>query len=217
MANAGISRRLDARDSVTGSYSFSRFNFGTPVSSSPANAALVTYSQANTAQAGFSRQWNGKISTSASFGPQWISSSNSAVEPSSTGISVSASASDVLKFGTASLNYSHGTTNGSGYMLGAESDVLNGNFSREFGRNLNVGLTGSYMRTAGLVSSGAFNSKYGGVQASRPLGRYCSIFASYTAIDQSSPLQNSANVLNGLNQVIAFGIGYSPREIRLKK
>ena len=65
-------------------------------------------------------------------------------------------------------------------------------------------------------------AKYGGVQASRKLGRYFSAFANYTAMDQSSSLQISTlgykgNILNGMTHTIGFGISYTPRGIRLKK
>jgi hypothetical protein len=216
-ANAGVTRRLNAHNSVSGQYSFFRFNYGGANSTSQVNSAQVSYSQANSAQFSFSRQWNWKISTSASVGPQWVSSSDSAITPTSTRISMSASASDTFKFGVAGLNYSHGTTGGSGYMLGAESDVVSGNFSRKFGKSLSAGLTGSYLRTAGLNNNEVISAKYGGAQATRPLGRYFSIFANYTAIDQSSSLPASANVLNSLFHVIGFGIGYSPRETHLKR
>jgi membrane peptidoglycan carboxypeptidase len=64
------------------------------------------------------------------------------------------------------------------------------------------------------------------VQATRKLGRYFNVFVNYTAIDQSSnlqtavpntPLSYNTNILNGLNQVMSFGIGYSPREMRFRK
>ena len=214
MADAGITRRLNARNSVSGQYSFSRYSYG---ASALTNAAQLSFSQVNTAQFSFKRQWNRQISTSASVGPQWVSSSNSAIEPSSTRFSLNASAIDSFRVGTASLYYSHGTTGGSGYMLGAVSDVLGASFSRGFGKKLTIGATSSYMRTAGLVNNGVTNATYGGAQATRRLGRNFNIFANYTAINQSSNLQNSANVLNSLSQVIGFGIGYSPRETHLKK
>jgi hypothetical protein len=94
---------------------------------------------------------------------------------------------------------------------------LGASFSRAFGKKLTIGATSSYMRTAGLVNNGVTNATYGGAQATRQLGRNFNIFANYTAINQSSNLQNSANVLNSLSQVIGFGIGYSPRETHLKK
>jgi hypothetical protein len=214
MADAGVSRRLNARNSFSGQYSFSRFSYVSSIQ--VANAAQISYSQANTMQFGLSRQWNPHLVTSASAGPQWISSSNSAILPSSTSISANASVSDTFRFGTASLMYSHGTSGGSGYMLGAESDIAMASFGRSFGKNLTIGVTGSYMRTAGLNNSGATSGEYSGAQATHMLGRHFNVYASYTAANQSSSLLNAPNVLNSLWQTIGFGIGYSPREIRLK-
>jgi hypothetical protein len=138
-----------------------------------------------------------------------------------------------------------GASGGSGYMLGSKNDNLNANYARDFGRNWSTSVTGSYMHSSELIGycliagtsspclldinyTPTTNAVFGGVQASRKLGRYLNIFASYTAIDQSSnllaqlTLQNqhashNTNVLNGMYQVISFGIGYSPREKQLKK
>jgi len=214
MANGGITRRLNARDSASGQYSFSRYSYRGV--SSESSAASVRYTQSNTAQFSLNHQWNRQISTGASFGPQWVSSSNSTVIPSSTRISASVSFSDILRFGTASLFYSHGITGGAGYMLGAETDDAGGNFARAIGRRLNITANGSYTRTAGLIGGYSTSTKYGGAQATWRLGRYCNTFASYTAADQSSSLGNSV-ILNGLDQSISFGIGYSPREVHLSK
>ena len=216
-ADAGISRRLGARDSASGQYSFSRYSYSGSSSISGISAAQISFSQTNTVQLSLSRQWNQQISASATIGPQWVSSSDSAVISSSTRISASASFKDTLRFGTAGLSYSHGTTGGSGYMLGAETDDIDGNFTRKIGRSLNVELNGSYVRTSGLIGNYTTNAKNGEVQATWRLGRYFNIFASYTAADQSSSIVNSATILNGLDQSLSFGIGYSPREVHLRK
>jgi hypothetical protein len=102
-------------------------------------------------------------------------------------------------------------------MLGAETDDIDGNFTRKIGRSLNVELNGSYVRTSGLIGNYTTNAKNGEVQATWRLGRYFNIFASYTAADQSSSIVNSATILNGLDQSLSFGIGYSPREVHLRK
>jgi hypothetical protein len=216
-ADAGISRRLNARDSASGQYSFSRYSYGNAGSYSGTSAAQISFSQTNTMQLSLSRQWKPQISTSASVGPQWISSSNSAVLPSSTGISASASFSYAFRFGTAGVSYSHGTTGGSGYMLGAETHDAGGNFTRSIRKILNVELNASYMRTAELVGNYETKAKYGGAQATWRLGRYLNTYASYTAADQSSSIKNSATILNGLDQSLTYGIGYSPRVVRLRK
>ena len=234
-ANAGVSRRLDAHNSIAGEYSFSRYSYS--------KASLIT--QTNIAQCTFTRQWNRRLSTTASLGPEWLASSglpstSGIAMPNSTALFIAASASYQLRRESAGAIYSHGTNNGSGYFLGAKIDTVNGNFSREFGRNMTVGATGSYSRTTALIKAelifetngsiyieplnfaGQTNSRFAGAQATRQLGRYISIFANYTAIDQSSnwsiaQLGNNVNLISGLYQVVGFGIGYSPREIHLRR
>jgi len=213
MADAGITRRLNARNSLAGQYSFSRYSYGGATS---ANTAQLGSLQVNTAQLSFTRQWSRHLQSSASAGPQWISSANSALVPSSTNVAASASVSDTFRVGTASLNYSHGVQGGSGYLFGAENDTASADFTRKLGRNATVGVTGSYRRTAGLNGNGVTNGKYAGAQASRRLGRDFNVFADYTALDQSSSSTLFANALSGLTQIIGFGIGYSPRGIHLK-
>jgi hypothetical protein len=216
MADAGITRRLNARNSLAGQYSFSRYSYGSASSTSSANAAQLGSLQVNTTQLSFTRQWSRHFHSTASAGPQWISSANSAVVPSSTNVAASASVSDTFRVGTASLNYSHGVQGGSGYLLGAENDTASADFTRKLGRNATVGVTGSYRRTAGLNDNGVTSGKYAGAQASRRLGRDFNVFADYTALDQSSSSTLSINALSGLTQIIGFGIGYSPRGIHLR-
>ena len=208
-ANVGLTRRLDARNSLTGQYSYSRFTYGS------SNFTL----EANTALADYHRVWTRHLSTDASVGPQWIKSAGSAALPSSTHISASAAFNYLFRSGSTSLSYNHQTSSGAGFLLGTTADSVNAGYSREFGKDLSIGISGSYTRNTGLMNNQVINGKFGGVQATRRMGRYLSLFANYTAIDQSSssssPLQ--ANVLNQLEQVIAFGIGYTPRATHLNR
>jgi hypothetical protein len=124
----------------------------------------------------------------------------------------------MLRSESASLNYNRGINGGVGYLPAGTVDSVNGDFSREFGRDLTIGLTGAYERTASLQTSGGVTeARYGGAQATRRLGRYLNVVASYSAIDQSSSLTSQTNVLNQLYQVISFGIAYSPRETHLRQ
>ena len=204
MANAQFSRRLNARNSLIGQYAFAQYSY---------ISSTETFTT-ETASVGFSRVWNRQITTFASVGPQWTHSSNTAVVPNSTGIAASATISDRLRFGDASLDYSHGKGTGGGYLLGAEVDAVSAGFSREFEQKWTVGIEGGYRRTSGLINNGETNGKFGGVQTSRRLGRNFSVFANYTALDQSSSLALQTNVLNQLEQLISFGIGYTPRNTR---
>jgi hypothetical protein len=202
-ANLGLTRRLDARDSLTGQYAFSRFNYGGTTFILETNTALID----------FHRAWSRHLITDTSAGPQWVNSPGSAALPSSTKISANAAVNYQFRFGTTNVSYSHQTNSGAGYLLGATADSVNAGLSREFGKNTSLGVSGSYKRNTGLVNNEVIGGKFGGVQATRRLGRYLSLFANYTAIDQSSSFSSSlqANVLNQLEQVISFGIGYSPR------
>jgi hypothetical protein len=225
MANAELTRRLNARNSLAGNYIYSQFSYP------DYNFSFVT----NTALLDFKRTWNKKVTTDFSAGPQWTSSSNSAavpflggstgaVVPSSLGVAANASLNYQYRFDSASLSYSHGVSGGAGYVVGTTVDSVNANFSREFGKNLTVGLTGSYVRSATLQeSSWVIDEEYGGVQATRRLSRYLNVFANYTAINQSSNsapqpgLAPQLNILNQFYQVIGFGIAYSPRETHLRQ
>ena len=208
--SAGLTQRLDARNSLSGQYSFSDYsypgnNLTVPVSSFISNSALF----------GYQRLWNRQITTNVSAGPEWTSGSNSAVVPSSTRISGTAMFSDELQFGSINFNYSHSASGGGGYLVGSEADSLTAGFSREFERQLSISLTGGDMRNSGLANQGVVNNKYGAAMASLRLGRYFTTFASYTAIDQSTGVSLPSNALTGLWQVLSFGVGYSPREKRV--
>jgi len=210
MANALLTRRLNARNSLSGEYLFSDYSY-------PGNnlAQAISSLETNTALFGYQREWNRRIITNVSVGPEWIASSNSAVVPSSIGVSGSAKVDDHFRNGSAGLYYSHATSGGGGFLPGAEVDSVSANFSRELERKLTIGLTGGFRRTSSLGNEGEINGKYGAAMATMRLSQHFTAFASYTGTDQSSSYSLPTNTLNQLLQVISFGIGYSPREKRL--
>ena len=207
MANAVLTHRLDARDSLSETYRFSQFSYtGYSFTFFTHNGLL-----------GFKREWTRKLTTDFAVGPQWTGSSDGKVVPSSTGVAANATMDYLLRTGSASLTYSHEVTGGSGYMFGAEQDGVTGTFSREFGRSFNIGADASYRRTSGLQNNGVIDGKTGGLEARRSLGRYLTAFANYTVMDQSSRSTISTGALNGLIHVIGFGIEYSPREKHIRQ
>jgi hypothetical protein len=213
-ANAGLSQRLNARNTLTANYQFSLFTY--PVYS----FSLMT----NSGMLGFNRDWSRKINTVISAGPQWTENPDSKTPPLQIGVAANVTATYKYRLESASLNYTRGVNSGGGYLLGAESDAVSGSFSQDFGKSLTVGLSGSYRHTAGIENSPlgqsaneVITSEFGGVQATRRLGRYLTFFAGYTAIQQSTTSTLATNVLNGLQQVVNFGVGYSPREMHLKQ
>lgn len=208
-ADAMLTRRLNARNSLWGQYLFSDFYY-------PGNnpAQVISSLVTNSALFGYQREWNRRITTIASIGPEWIESSNSAILPSSTRVSGSVNVDEQLRLGSASVNYSHAASGGAGFLYGAEVDSVNAGFSREFERKLTIGMTGGYRRTSSLGDEGEINGKFGATMATWRLGPNFTVFASYTAIDQSTSYSLPGNVLTNLQQEISFGIGYSPREKR---
>lgn len=209
--NATLTRRLNARNSLLGTYQFSQFTYP------DYNFSLTT----NSGTLGFEREWTRKVTTNVSAGPQWIGSSKSNAVPSSMGIMANAAVNYHYRLDSAALIYSRGINGGSGYLLGAEVDAATVTFTHDFSNTLTVGLDAAYMRTSGLGNrgtvdaTGTTDAKYGGVQATKRLGRYFNAFANYTATVQSSSSALPANTLSQLMQVVGFGIGYSPRGTRL--
>ena len=208
-AYALLTRRLTARNSLSGQYIFSDYSY-------PGNNQALAISSlvTSTALFGYQREWNRQITTNVSIGPQWIQSSNSAVVPSSTKVSGNAMVDYKSRFGSAALSYRHSTGGGAGFLYGAEVDSVSANFSREFERKITIGLTGGYMLTSALNNQGKFNSKFGAAMATIRLRPSLTAFANYTASDQSTNYSLPTNALTTLWQVIGVGIAYSPREKR---
>jgi hypothetical protein len=173
---------------------------------------------------GYQRTWNRQFKTSVAAGPEWVHGSDNLLVPPSTNITVNANATYDLRSSTsATVSYNRATTGGAGEATEVDirNDDVNGGITQQFGRNWTVSATGAYMRTQGLFlqldQTVATNAEFGGVSATRRLSRYFTVFANYTAIQQSSNFGLSANVVNGLSQVVGFGVAYSPRDINLKK
>jgi hypothetical protein len=225
-ANAGLTRRINARNSLIGQFMYSRYDYSNQALDSGQGSTSVPYPSSNieTATFGFQRVWGPKLQTTVSVGPQWIGSSNAAIEPSSTTVAVNAAVNYSFRSESASLGYTRGASSGGGVLSGATVDSVYAGLSRGFGRNLTIGLTASYMRSDALeLGGGAIDAVYGGAQATRQLGRYFSVFANYTAEDQTSNQAAQAsqaaqpNVLGEFYQVIGFGIAFSPRETHLRR
>jgi hypothetical protein len=214
-ANGQITRRLDARNSLFGQYVYGYFSY-------PGYSLLTMDTQS--ALVGYQRTWNRQFKTSVAAGPEWVHGSDNLLVPPSTNITVNANATYDLRSSTsATVSYNRATTGGAGEATEVDirNDDVNGGITQQFGMNLTVSATGSYMRTQGLLlqldQTVMTNGESGGVSATRRLSRYFTVFANYTVIQQSSNFGLSANVVNGLSQVIGFGVGYSPRDMHFKK
>ena len=198
---ATVTRHLNGRNTLFGTYQYSDFSY-------PGYNLDI---QTNTGYLGYRYRWTRDLESSISAGPQWVSGSNAAVVPSSTNLAMDANIDYRLRFTSIGANYDRGTNGGAGYMFGSRIDSVSGHFSRQFGMNMTVDLTGGYQRTAGLNDSATISGKFGGAEATWRLGRNVIVFANYTGTDQSSTSTLPTNALGALMQTLGFGVGYSPR------
>jgi hypothetical protein len=218
--HAGFNDRISARNSTGASYSFSHFSFpGTGV-----------YFDSNGISGTISHTFNKRLSVSGSVGPSFIvTNANENVNPggavtaSSTGTTTSkaaynaaASVSYTARKTGYHVSYDHGTSDGAGFLLGAQFDTVDAGASRRVGQKGNAGLSFGYRRTSDLLATGgqSYSGIFGGAQYSRKLTESVSAFVGYTVTTQTT--QNvsnpaSSNILSGLFQSISAGIGFSPK------
>ena len=204
-ANATIVRALNGRDSLSATYVYADFTYP---------QYLVTF-ETNSGLLGYRHKWARNLTTNIAAGPQSLKSS--IVIPSSINVTVNASVDYLLRFSSFDMSYNRGTNGGAGYLFGAQVDSVAGNFSHEFGTDWTIGLTGGYLRTAGLSNNGVTNSIFGGAEGTWRISRQIIAFANYTGTTQSSTSALPSTALNQLMQTIGFGIGYSPRPKRVRQ
>jgi len=212
--NAGITRRIDGRSSLAAQYMFSHYSYGASQYSGGVAGSFDT----NAISVDYTHSWSRNLKTDTLVGPQWVTASAGSTVPPTQTVMVKTNANYQFRAEEAFVNYNRGVSGGTGYLPAATVDTVTGGLSRNFARTLNLGVTGSYYRTAALAGvSGVSVARFGGVQATKQMGPFLSFFANYTAVDQSSGLASQTNVLNQLYQLVSFGIAYSPRESRRRR
>ena len=216
-----VNRRINPRSSASVSGVYSVFNYSGE-GAGPEEPNFQTKGLNFTYQRVLSRS----LSVSGTVGPQWVSSSDSALIPSTLNVAVSAGLTYSRRFTNASVNYVRGVNSGSGVLPGGLSDSVFASGGRAYGRNWVVSVNGAYTRTTGLtlIPTGTtlastheiFNTVYAGFQVTRRLSSYLSGYLSYTAEDQSASDSLAAqNALDGTSQTFGIGISFSPRSTRL--
>lgn len=215
--SAGLSYTLDARNSLSGNYSYSKYSY--------TGSAGKFASQ--TADIGYSHQFSRVLSMDASAGPQWTSIDSQASQlfpglTQTTGTTVNLFMNADLNYAgkstSYSLGYSRGTNGGFGVLPGGRTDSIHFSASKTYARVWNVAATAAYSRTTAILSGASFapNTFVAGLQASRALGRNFSAYGSYTLEKQSTSGTNIAvfDLFSGSFQVASFGVTYSPRPLR---
>ncbi len=218
-----VNQRLDARSSVSLNAVYSSYYY-TGAGSGPDTPDFATKG----INLSYQRVLSRSLSASVSVGPQWVSSSDSALIPSALNVAVNAGLSYGYHNTHASVSYTRGVNNGSGVLPGALSDGVAGSVGQTFGRDWVASLSAAYTHTSGLtqVTDGTtlvptneiFDTVYGGVQVTRRISTHFSGYASYTVQNQTSNNLNPItvpNALNGTSQTFGIGITFTPRSTNL--
>jgi hypothetical protein len=216
-----LNQRFDARSSASVSAVYSVFDY----SGSQAGPDEPNF-QSKGINVTYQRLLSRTLSVSGSVGPQWISSSNSELIPSTLNVAVNVNLAYSRKDTNASLFYSRGVNGGSGVLPGAFSNSVGFGVGRTYGRNWAASISGAYSHTAGLTylagtssldpAYETYDTVFGGVQVTRRFGTNFSGYLTYTAQNQTTnDAFGAQNALNGTSQTFGVGVTFSPRSTRL--
>lgn len=234
-AAVGPSYRINPRNTIGANYSYGKFLYPGqnltgqifPGQVLPGQNPGQNFSfTSQSVNVSFEHVFTRRLSLVASAGPQFIKGSPATLIPSRLDAAVSIGLSYTAALSRVSLGYSRGTVNGSGVFPGAVGDNLNVTVGRTFSRNWDGAVLANYGRSSGLgygyalgvanTRNSSISSVYGGVQASRRLGRLFSAYGSYNLqkqiINGSAP---AVNAFNGFAQILSIGLTFTPRPIHL--
>lgn len=206
---AGYNYTLSARDSLGIVYQHGIFQFSGTSQENSTDTAHFTYG----------RQLTGRLTWQVAGGPQYTVV-NPAIGPTRKLLrwSMSTSLNYHLNRSSMELRYLHATTGGSGFLLGAETDQVQGSYSRQLSRMWRGSFNTSFARNrsltgfAGSLGGRRFNTWVVGTSLSRPVGRTASMSLTYSLQRQTSQNVNCVGAncaFDGFRHV--FGIGFSFR------
>ena len=163
------------------------------------------------------RQLTPYLTVTGSIGPQFLSSSNPAIQPSSTSYSANGSISYTNNILNATLSAGRGSSAGSGLVAGTESTSISGRADRQISDYAHVTGSFSYTSFSGLQTSSEVTHSFVATgQANRSIISHVSAFISYTfqrQLNQGPGISSLA--LNGDTQTFALGVTYSPDAIHI--
>jgi hypothetical protein len=215
-AQAGYNYQLNRKDQLALAYGFQDFHYPTV-----ARSSFLTHMT----HVLYGHRISGRMSLLLGGGPQ-LTMINSPLLGSTRRLSVSGRASLRYRFPRASvaLSYDRFNTNGSGFFLGASSDVVRFAVSRPLGRLWDVNADTGYSRNSHLlpgvaaVAAQSYQYIYAGGSAHRQLGRYFGLFFSYqfNQIEFDSSSCTTAPCGSASQRHVAtVGLDWHPRPIRL--
>ena len=209
--SAGLSHRIDARNTIGASYTYSHFKY------------LLAVPFSFTTQTGsleYTRVLTRQLTLFASAGPQRTSSSNPLLSAPSLNVGANADLTYAGERTLYAVNYTRGVNNGSGIIAGSRVDALSLNANHSLDRNWSVSGSASYAHSVSLpnllLPSFSAQTFAIGVQTTRTLRRNLFGFASYTIQRQTTKgFAQTSDLYSGTSQILGVGITYSPRPIQL--
>jgi len=213
-ASAGLSHRIDARNSLGGNFAYTRNTFSGAIST----LADPSFSS-QTASLQYTHQFTRKLGAVVAAGPQWTSIDSPGLTPALS-LFANLSANYTGEFSHASVAFSRSSNSGFGVIGGAISNSVTFSTGRIVDRVWLCALTAAYTQTSELPSAVTlpftFHTTVAGVQVSRALARTLSAYASYTLQKQSNQGTAAAvDLFSGLSNVAGFGLTFSPSAVRL--
>jgi len=212
----GYNHSFTARDNVGFNYSFGEFRF-------PGNGTSMNN---HTLHLTYGRRISGRMSMNLGAGPQLIILKTAGFpDRTLTSWSAEGSVNYRARRGSLSVDAFRNTTNGGGVLPGATTERVSLAWSTNLGRRWSTSLGPGYSHNANLrptatsSSEYTYDAEYATASLSRSLGRYTSMFLSYTFQTQSS---NFSPCLAGdcgvslQRHVIGFGFDFHPRQISLE-
>ena len=203
--SGAVSHRIDGRSDVSANFAYSRFNYPRFGATYRTQGATISYSRL------FSRTLTGNFSG----GPQY---SQTFGVPASLSYQASAAISYTRLHNNLTASFVRSVNSGSGVATASRGNSFKLLASRKLGRYSSASAYVAYSKTDTLPTlvqtRFAGDTLVGAIQGSRSISRTLSTYGSYT-IQRQLTAQNAlgTNSLNGIRQMLAFGITYSPRAI----
>ncbi len=202
----GVNYALDRYNTVAVTYSIQQTRFKGQIGGFDSQVVHLNYS----------RRINGRMSFQIGAGPDFRTF-DFPTRPKDTRTSWSAQTRFLysLRNSDLGLTYSHSSTNGSGILLGASTDSVEGTFSRQFFRNWSNTFSGGYARNESVTHTalGTNPVRFGTWRAhatmGRAIGRSMQVNGTYSFQSQEQTLCGAGTICLTNTRRHVFGITFN--------
>jgi hypothetical protein len=202
----GYNRNLTARDTVGISYGFTQFGY----------QDLDLRMRNHSAQLLYGRRVTGRLSLQVGAGGALTQVHSAVLSQNLTLWNAQANLHYLVHRTEFTASYARSVNSGSGVLLGANSDVVSGGFSRPFLRHWLTNTTVGYSRNSALIASDTYSTFFANTGVQRRLGLYSGVFASYIFQRQAGRLLCPGCGDQSLRHIITVGFDLGFRPIRME-